>query len=88
MAFQCAECGKRADTAYISDEGMDICKTCYHAGIASTYLQQMEKRRAKDEACNKRAFDQCRELSAWLSLYRFGNEEIRKRAAAVINAWV
>jgi len=88
MAFRCAECDERTGTVYISDEGMDVCKTCYHAEIVSSYLRYMETRRAKDEACNQRAFDQCRELSAWLSLYRFGNKEIRKQAAAVINAWI
>ena len=88
MSFRCAECGERSGTVYISDEGMDVCKTCYHAEIVSSYLRHMEKRRAKDEPYNKLAFNQCRELAAWLSLYHFGNKDSRKRAAATINAWV
>jgi hypothetical protein len=63
-------------------------KTCYNIQVLLSYLQRIEKRRAKDECWNKQSFEQCRELSAWISLYRFGGNEIQKRAAAIINSWV
>jgi len=84
---RCAECCKRIGTVFISDEGLDICKTCYHAGIASSYLRRMETRRKKDEPHNKRAYEQCRELAAWLSVYRFGVGHYQKRAAAYLDGW-
>ena len=86
MTCFCAECGERAGTSYIF-ENLYICKTCYNAEILTSYLRRLEKRRAKDEPLNKRAYNQGRELSAWLSVYRFGNKESRKQVAAIINSW-
>jgi len=86
MARSCAECGEQIGKANIA-KGLFICKTCYNANILSSYLRRLEKRRKKDERLNKRAFDQGREISAWLSLYRFGNKESRKQAAMIINSW-
>ena len=86
MAILCAECGKRIRKAYISADGLEMCKTCCNAEALSLYVQRMEKRRLKDEPYNKLAYDQCSEIAAWLSVYRFGAEPYRKRAAAVIDA--
>jgi hypothetical protein len=88
MPVCCAECGEKLNTRSIAGKKLDTCKTCQNAEIVSDYLRYMETRRAKHDAANKRAFDQCRELAAWLSVYRFGVEPYRQRGAAYINAWV
>lgn len=50
---------------------------CYNAdciaAFLASYLDAMEQRRGKDKANNKIAFQQAREMSAWLSIYRHGN---------------
>jgi hypothetical protein len=48
----------------------------------------MEKSRKKHEPLNKQTYQQCRELSAWLSVYRFSSGEYKRQAAAIINAYV
>lgn len=87
MSSHCTECGDPTKKFFISGEGADVCKACYNAGILSNYVQRMSKSRL-DKELNKRAFDQCSEIAAWLSVYRFGNEAYRKRAARIINALV
>jgi hypothetical protein len=47
----------------------------------------MEEQREKNEAQNKTAYEQAREMAGWLSLYKFGNKEIKKQAARAINSW-
>ena len=86
MSCLCDECGKKIKKVYISGDS-NICRTCYNAEILSKYLRRMENIREKYEQYNKLAYRQCRELSAWLSVYRFGNNEVRKEAARIINAW-
>lgn len=88
MAVCCAECGEQTRRVYVTDEGTDICETCYHAGIAADYVLQMDKKSAEYKSHNKKAYEDCSELNAWLSVYRFGAGPHRKRAAAVINAFV
>jgi hypothetical protein len=46
----------------------------------------MEENREKDETFNQIAYQQAREISAYLSLYKFGNPEQCKKAAKVISA--
>ena len=50
----------------------------------NAYLDSMEKRRGKDEALNQVAFQQARELSAWISVYRYGTGDDKKSAEAII----
>ncbi len=45
------------------------------------YLQRLEKNREKDELNNKRAYEQAREMSAWLSLAKYGAGEAEKTSA-------
>ena len=88
MASKCDMCGKMASkytTLYSGDVACS--KTCINAFHLESYLLRMEERREKDEAQNKRAFDQAREMAGWLSLYRHGNAEYKKLAAKAINAW-
>ena len=87
MAEQCSICGKlvRKYKFYIGK--VVCCDADCIAVILEEYLLFMEKRRKRDEPCNRSSFQQAREMSAWLSLYRFGNQEIRKRAARILRAW-
>ena len=86
MGNRCFECGKKG-ASYLSVTGVELCQTCHYAELATRYLRRMEANRAKFEGHNKRAYANCRELSAWLSLYRFGNEHARSRAATYLIAW-
>lgn len=50
------------------------------------YLQRLEKSREKDELNNKRAYEQAREMSAWLSLAKYGVGETAKQAQRIIKS--
>lgn len=51
-----------------------------------SYLLRMEKNRKRDERNNKTAYQQAREMSAWLSVWRYGNTEQQKKAAKLIDS--
>jgi hypothetical protein len=51
---------------------------------AKTYLARMERNRVKNEPCNKRAYEDARNLAAWVSVAEFGNAEYSKRALKAI----
>ena len=88
MAAKCDMCGKMTKKYFTSYAGDILCsKTCKNAYVLESYLLRMEERRQKDEATNKRAFQQAREMAAWLSIYKYGNEAAKRLAAKVINAW-
>ena len=50
-------------------------------------LESYLLRREKEEAYNNRAFQQARNMSGWLSVYKYGAIEYRKIAAKVIMSW-
>jgi hypothetical protein len=50
------------------------------------YLQRLEKNREKDELNNERAYEQAREMSAWLSLAKYGAGETAKQAQRIIKS--
>lgn len=50
------------------------------------YLHRLEKDREKDEPNNKRAYEQAREMSAWLSLAKYGVREVAKQAQRIIKS--
>jgi hypothetical protein len=88
MAAKCDMCGKMTKKYFTSYAGDILCsKTCKNAYVLESYLLRMEERRQKDEATNKRAFQQAREMAAWLSIYKYGNEAAKRLAAKAINAW-
>ena len=86
MSAKCDMCGKMTKKYFTSYAG-DIRKTCKNAYVLESYLLRMEERRQKDEATNKRAFQQAREMAAWLSIYKYGNEAAKRLAAKAINVW-
>lgn len=87
MASKCDMCGKLSKK-YSTIRGTIVCnKTCLNAYMLEGYLLRMEERREKEESLNQLAFEQAREMSAWLSVWRYGNSEQRKRAAKIINSF-
>lgn len=88
MSCKCDVCGKMAKTYFTVSSGDRVCsKTCINALRLESYLLRMEKNRVRDEPLNKTAYEQARELSAYLSLFRNGNAESKKRAAIEINSF-
>jgi len=88
VAAKCDVCGKMANKYVTTQAGDIVCgKTCINAYRLESYLLRMEERRQKEEAHNKRSFEQAREMSAWLSMYKCGNAEYKKMAAIAINSW-
>lgn len=53
--------------------------------VLKKYLVRMESNRAKDEPLNKKTYEQARELSAVVSLYEHGNEDVKKMAARILS---
>jgi hypothetical protein len=69
--------------------GVSVCsRDCEAAFIVRGYLDRMKFRRRQDAEHNRLAYQQAGELSAWLSVYRFGISVYRKRAATFLNAFV
>lgn len=62
-------------------------RTIKAAEYLESYLNRLEKRRDKDEPLNQRAYRDAREMAAWLSVYKHGNERYKKRAAVAINSF-
>ena len=53
---------------------------------AMAHLERMERNRAKNEPCNKKAYQDARNLSAWVSIAQYGNEQAAKRAVKIIKS--
>ena len=85
---RCSACGEKAMKGKLNAEGQPLCRACFNVEVTLKYCRSMEKRRGREEQWNKSAFDQCRNLAAWISIYQFGAPEYRKRAAAIINSIV
>ena len=51
---------------------------------AEAYLETMERKRNQNEKYNQRAYDDARELSAFVFLAQFGNSAIANHAKRVI----
>lgn len=88
MTKQCNFCGRMV-RKYRIYKGSVICfePDCI-AVILEEYLLSIEKRRKRDKPYNKQSFQQAREMSAWLSIYRFGNAAAKAYAAKVLQAWL
>lgn len=88
MAAKCDMCGKMTSKYHITAYGDVVCYgACLAAYRLESYLLTLEERREKDESLNKQSFEQAREMSAYLSLYKHGNAEAKKTAAKAILAW-
>ena len=88
MAAKCDVCGKMTTKYHTTSYGDVVCfGTCLKAYRLESYLLTMEGRREKNKPDNQRAYQEAREMSAWLSLWKFGNKEQKKMAAIAINAW-
>lgn len=88
MSAKCDICGGISKKYFTASSGDIVCsKTCMNAYRLESYLLRMEEHREKDESNNKTAYEQARNMSAWLSVYRHGNAESKKLAAVAINAW-
>lgn len=87
MAERCGICGKMV-RKYKKYHGTVVCfdPDCI-AVILEDYLLLMEKRRKTAEQYNQLSFQQAREMSAWLSIYKFGNKEAKARAAKILQVW-
>lgn len=48
------------------------------------YLRRMEDRRNLDEIVNRRAYQDARDISAWLSLYEYGTPSAKELAKGVL----
>ena len=89
MSIMCVKCGNKAQRNYVSKSSNPYCKSCYYAELAGFYIDHLEKRRDRDESLNPKAYQQARELSAWLSVYNYGNNNVAKRQAAnYICSWM
>lgn len=53
---------------------------------AKSYLDRMETNCEKDESNNQRAYEDARNLSAWVSLAEYGNEFMKKQALKIIKS--
>lgn len=88
MAAKCDVCGKITKKYHTTYAGDDVCYgICLQVYRLESYLLRMEERREQDEANNQKAYQEAKEMSAWLSLWKYGNTEQRKRAAVAISAW-
>jgi hypothetical protein len=88
MAVKCGVCGKMTAKYHTTSYGDTVCYgTCLVAYRLESYLLNLEERREKDGPLNERAYEQAREMSAYLSLYKYGNTEAKKTAAKAILAW-
>lgn len=88
MAAKCDICGKNTRKYSMVAGTIICCKTCLNAYLLESYLLQLEERREKDEANNQKAFQQAREMAAWLAVYRYGNARCKKLAAKAINSYM
>jgi hypothetical protein len=61
-------------------------KIAIAAKKAEEYLNRFPKWTDKQKQLNKKTYDNAIELSAWLSVYKFGNEDVSKQAGMIIYA--
>lgn len=54
---------------------------------AETYLNLMEKNRAKDEPNNKKAYQDARILSGWVSVAKYGTLKFSNRAKSFVKTF-
>lgn len=88
MAAKCDVCRKMTAKYHTTSYGDVVCNgTCHAAYRLESYLLTLEERREKDELLNKRVYEQAREMSAWLSVYKNGNAESKISAAKAILVW-
>jgi hypothetical protein len=88
VAAKCDICGKITNKYTMRPSGDITCsKECIAAYYLIGYLERLEERRTKDEPNNRKAYEQAREMSAWLSLFRFGNKKYRQLAGLAIMTW-
>lgn len=87
MAAKCDVCGSMVKKYKTTIHGDICCDACTNAYRLESYLLTMEERREKDEQNNKKAYEQAREMAAWLSMYKYGNGDAKKLAAKFINTW-
>lgn len=88
LAAKCDMCGRMTNKYHTTYAGDCICYgICLQAYRLESYLLRLEERRERDEDNNKMAYQQARELSAYLSLWKYGNAEQRKIAGKVIKAF-
>lgn len=85
MAIKCSVCGKKVKRYFTTSQGNDVCsKACYGVYQLEAYLLWMEENRQKNETLNKRSYDEAREMSSLISLYKFGNREMSKCAKKIL----
>ncbi len=88
MAAKCDICGKMTNKYRTTYAGDVVCYgICLQVYRLESYLLRMEERRKRDLANNQKAYQEAREMSAWLTLWKYGNPEQRRQAAKVISAW-
>jgi hypothetical protein len=51
---------------------------------AERYIERFPKWSDEQKRLNQRAYNDARNLSAWLSVFRFGNEEYAEQAGKII----
>lgn len=65
-----------------------LCRTCFNVHRAEVYFEQLERNQCRDEKLNQRSYDQARELSAWVSVYRYGAAQYKEQAERIVNSIV
>ena len=83
----CKQCGSSI-TRQTKAPKDGLCRICFNIWRAETYFEQLERNRRRHEKLNKRSYEQARDLSAWLSIYRYGAEQYKERAKHYINTIV
>lgn len=58
-----------------------------HLGRLEKHLARMEERRSRDERFNRTAYAEAREMSGWLSIYRYGSGALKDLAEKAILLW-
>jgi|LFRM01.2.fsa_nt_gb endogenous inhibitor of DNA gyrase (YacG/DUF329 family) len=88
MAAKCDMCGKMVKK-FSTISGLIVCsKSCLNVYLLRAYLLRLEERRGEDEAKNKAAYAQAREMSGWLAMFQYGNAKFKKLAAKAINSYM
>jgi len=89
MAVKCDMCGKMTNKYHTTSYGDSVCQgACLSAYRLESYLLTMEENKEKNEEHNKLAYQQAKEMAGWLSLFKHGNPDIRKRAGKVISSFM
>lgn len=89
MAAKCDMCGKMTNKYHMTPAGDVVCQGfCLSVYRLESYLLRLEVNRERDEEHNKLAYQHAREMAGWLSLFKHGNKEMRKRATKAISAFM